>query len=35
MEQDNPELTQQLMKLAANYDYDQLQQLLNTKEEKA
>jgi two-component system sensor histidine kinase/response regulator len=32
MEQDNPELTQQLMKLAMNYDYDQLQQLLNKKE---
>jgi len=35
MEQDNPELTQQLMNLAVNYDYDQLQQLLNTKEKKA
>jgi len=34
-EQDNPELTQQLMNLAVNYDYDQLQQLLNTKEKKA
>jgi CheY-like chemotaxis protein len=32
MEQDNPELTQQLMSLAVNYDYDQLQQLLNKKE---
>lgn len=32
MEQDNPELTQQLMNLAMNYDYDQLQQLLNKKE---
>jgi hypothetical protein len=31
MEQDNPELTQQLMSLAVNYDYDQLQQLLNKK----
>jgi signal transduction histidine kinase/DNA-binding response OmpR family regulator len=36
-EQDNPELTKQLLSLAMNYDYDQLQQLLNTntKEKKA
>ena len=32
METENPDLVQQLMNLAVNYDYDQLQQILNKKE---
>jgi len=32
MEKDNPELSEQLMYLAVNYNYDYLQQILNKKE---